>query len=259
MGFSQLRFSRNTPARRGNTITPHAQAQEAPGPADLPLRFDGPLLIVGGGTVERPLLRELAGKAAGLVGADAGADRIIEAGLVPDAVIGDMDSVRDLAALPRATRVITVTDQETTDFEKALLMTAAPLTLALGMTGGRFDHTLAALHAVAKAAATRRIVLVDEHDLALGVSGSIRLDVGRGTRVSIYPLGRTAFRGSKGLLYPLDGLEMEQGRKIGTSNSAVADAIEIEAAPGTQSPWLLILDRGKLPVFLIDRRAESPG
>lgn len=249
MGFSQLRFSRNTPARRGNTITPHAQAQEAPGPADLPLRFDGPLLIVGGGTVERPLLRELAGKAAGLVGADAGADRIIEAGLVPDAVIGDMDSVRDLAALPRATRVITVTDQETTDFEKALSMTAAPLTLALGMTGGRFDHTLAALHAVTKAAVTRRIILVDEHDLALGVSGSIGLDVGRGARVSIYPLGRTAFRGSKGLLYPLDGLEMEQGQKIGTSNSAVADQIEIEVAPGAQSPWLLILDRGKLPVF----------
>jgi len=204
---------------------------------------------VGGGTVESSLLRELAARAVGLVGADSGADRIVEAGLVPDAVIGDMDSVRDLAGLPQATRIIEIADQNSTDFEKALSMTTAPLTLALGMTGGRFDHTLAALHAVTTRAETRRIILVDEHDLALGVAGSIRLAVGSGTRVSIYPLGRTAFSGSQGLLYPLDGLDMEQGRQIGTSNSAVADEIEIEVAPGVQSPWLLILDRTKLPIF----------
>ena len=57
-------------------------------------------------------------------------------------------------------------EQETTDFEKSLYSTRAPVTVALGMTGRRFDHTLAALDAVAKYAAKRKIVLVDEEEIA---------------------------------------------------------------------------------------------
>jgi thiamine pyrophosphokinase len=249
-GFFSVPVARNTPARRGDTITTHPTAQEAQAAETVALSFDGPLLIVGGGAVDIALLREIAGKMTGLVGADSGADRILEAGLAPDAVIGDMDSIKNLSAMPEGTRIIEIAEQDTTDFEKALYSTRAPLTIALGMTGGRFDHTLAALHAVARAASNRRVILVDEHDLALGVAGSIRLRVGTGTRVSIYPLGRTVFASSRGLLYPLDGLDMEQGRLIGTSNSAVADEIEIELAGGVQSPWLLILDRTRLGIFL---------
>lgn len=208
----------------------------------MPLVFAGPLLIVGGGEVDPGMLTALAEQAAGLVGADRGGDILMAAGLVPDAVIGDMDSVSDRTRFPAETRILTLPEQDTTDFEKCLYSTRAPVTLALGMTGGRFDHTLAALHAVARYAIERRIVLIDGHDLAMGVAGSIRLRVGSGQRVSIYPLGRTLFAGSKGLLYPLDGLEMVQGQTIGTSNRSTEDLIEIEIAPGVQDPWLLILD-----------------
>ncbi|WP_343070352.1 thiamine diphosphokinase [Pelagibacterium limicola] len=200
--------------------------------------------------MEPGVLREIAAISSGLVGADGGADRILQIGLVPDAVIGDMDSFKGFSSIPAGTQVVRIAEQDTTDFEKALYSTQAPTTIALGMTGGRFDHTLAALHAVARRAAERRIILVEEHDLALGVHGSIRLDVGAGTRVSIYPLGRTAFARSTGLLYPLDGLVMEQGRKIGTSNVAVADEVDIRVDIGEQSPWLLILDRNKLGALL---------
>ncbi|WP_404402482.1 thiamine diphosphokinase [Pelagibacterium halotolerans] len=213
----------------------------------MPLVFDGTLIVVGGGTVEPELLRTLAQGAAGIIGADSGGDTILKAGLVPDAVIGDMDSVDDLSGFPDTTRVIRIAEQDSTDFGKCLYSSRAPLTLGLGMTGGRFDHTLAALNAVAKMAHERKIILVDEHDLALGVSGSISVEVGKGSRVSVYPLGRTAFAGSEGLLYPLDGLVMEQGGRIGTSNEATADVVSITVAEGEQSPWLLILDRTLLP------------
>lgn len=214
------------------------------------MAFGGRLVIVGGGTVEPDLLRAVADGASGLIGADSGADAILRAGLVPDAVIGDMDSVADRMAFPATTRVIPLAEQDTTDFEKCLYSTRAPVTVAIGMTGGRFDHTLAALHAVARHAASRRIILLDEHDLALGVAGSVRFTVKAGERVSIYPLGRTEFSGSSGLLYPLRGLVMEQGGVIGTSNTATAEDVRIEVAGGAQSPWLLILDRGMLGTFL---------
>ncbi|GGA57743.1 thiamine diphosphokinase [Pelagibacterium lentulum] len=215
-----------------------------------PLTFDGPLLVVGGSAFAPRLLSELAPRAVGIVGADSGADAIVAAGLVPDAVIGDMDSVADPKGFGPHTRIVALAEQQTTDFEKCLYSTRAPVTLAVGMTGGRFDHTLAALHAIARYAEERRIILIDEHDLALGVSGSIRLRVGVDQRVSIYPLGRTQFSGSRGLAYPLDGLVMEQGRFIGTSNASIADEIEISVAPGKQSPWLLILERSLLPRLL---------
>lgn len=216
----------------------------------LPLEFDGVLLIVGGGSVEPEMLGRLAARAVGIVGADRGGDIALAAGLVPDAVIGDMDSVADRTRFPERTRVLALPEQETTDFEKCLYSTRAPVTLAVGMTGGRFDHTLAALHAVARYAHERRVILIDGHDLAVGVSGSITLRAGEGERVSIYPLGRTRFARSRGLLYSLDGLEMAQGEAIGTSNRATEDVIEIEVAPGVQDPWLLILDRKLLEAVL---------
>ena len=46
--------------------------------------------------------------------------------------------------------MIQIAEQVTTDFEKALYSTRAPVTVALGMTGKRLDHTLAALDAVSK-------------------------------------------------------------------------------------------------------------
>ena len=49
-----------------------------------------------------------------------------------------------------------IAEQETTDFEKAIYSTRAPVTVALGMTGKRFDHTLAALDAVTRYAAGGR-------------------------------------------------------------------------------------------------------
>lgn len=218
--------------------------------ADPLLSFDGPLLIVGGVQVESARIRALAQRCVGRIGADVGADVLLDAGIVPDAVVGDMDSVRDSGRFPEQTRIVRLSEQLTTDFEKCLYSTSAPVTIAVGMTGGRFDHTLAALHAVARHARHRKIVLMDESDLALGVAGSIALEVGEGARVSIYPLGRTEFAGSEGLLYPLDGLVMEQGKMIGTSNRTTGPVLRIEVAEGEQDPWLLILDRDLLDVVL---------
>src|SRR6185312_6700292 len=88
---------------------------------------DGPLAIVGGGFVDPALLRELAGRGVTLVGADGGGDAIGDAGLVPAAIIGDLDSLRDRDGWEKRTRVIHLPEQVTTDFQKALRSTSAPV------------------------------------------------------------------------------------------------------------------------------------
>src|SRR5690606_31870769 len=121
------------------------------------------------------------------------------------------DSLSARDGWPKMVRLLPLAEQDTTDFEKTLYSTRAPVTVALGMTGRRFDHTLAALDAVARHARGRRIILVDEADLALAVSGPFSFAVAPRERVSVHPLGPIRFRRSVGLEYPLDGLRLAPG------------------------------------------------
>jgi len=206
--------------------------------------FHGPMAIVGGGAVDPALLMELARRGVALVGADGGGDAIGDAGLVPQAIIGDLDSLRDRASWEARTRVIHIPEQVTTDFQKAIYSTSAPVTLALGMTGKRLDHTLAALSAVLQYAPTRKLLLVDEVDVVLAVTGSIRFDAGVRERVSIHPLLPIRFSHSSGLFYPMDGLTLEPGGLIGTSNEGIGGIVEV--VPADETPWLLILGKERL-------------
>lgn len=212
--------------------------------ADVPLAFDRPLAIVGGGAVDPALLRELAARDVALVGADGGADIIDDADLVPEAIIGDLDSVRDRAGWEARTRVVHIPEQITTDFQKALYSTSSPVTLALGMTGKRLDHTLAALSAVLQYAPMRRLMLIDEVDVALAATGPVRFSAAERERVSIHPLVPIRFRSSSGLFYPMDDLLLEPGGLLGTSNEGTGGMVEI--VPADATPWLLILGRERL-------------
>jgi len=208
------------------------------------LVFDRPLAIVGGGAVDTSLLRELSERGVALVGADGGVDTIGAAGIVPEAVIGDLDSLSDRAYWEARTRVIHIPEQVTTDFQKALYTTEAPVTLALGMTGKRLDHTLAALSAVLQFAPNRRLMLVDEVDVAMAVTGSIGFEAGPRERVSIHPLVPIRFFRSSGLFYPMGGLLLEPGGLLGTSNEGTGGPVTIE--PEDDTPWLLILNKDRL-------------
>jgi thiamine pyrophosphokinase len=208
-----------------------------------PIVAEGTLLIVGGGTLDAHLLHRLAATGARLVGADSGGDAIRAAGLIPDAIVGDFDSLADAGSWDARTRLIRIAEQDSTDFEKALYSTVAPVTIALGMSGQRLDHTLAALDAMARYGADRHIILVDESDLALAVAGSFSFAVTTGARVSVHPLTPTRFARSSGLKYPLDGLRLAPGERTGTSNAAIAPQISIETEAGDAGVWLLILER----------------
>jgi thiamine pyrophosphokinase len=205
--------------------------------------FDDLLVIVGGGTVDIDLLQELYASGGHVVGADGGADAIVAAGLKPELIVGDFDSLKNPHSWLGKTRLMQIAEQETTDFEKSLYSTRAPVTVALGMTGRRFDHTLAALDAVAKYAHRRRIVLVDEEDVALGLTASFSFKVEPGERVSIHPLQPVAFWRSEGLKYPLDAVKLAPGVRTGTSNEALTGPFTIVPEEGVHAPYLLILPR----------------
>ncbi|MBJ3786819.1 thiamine diphosphokinase [Devosia sediminis] len=214
-------------------------------PTEKPLlSFDRPLAIVGGGTTDSALLRELVARNVALVGADGGGNAIGAAGLVPEAILGDLDSLEDRAGWEKRTRVIHIPEQITTDFQKALYSTAAPVTLALGMTGKRLDHTLAALSALHEVAQHRKVILVDEVDVALAVSGPFAFEAARKERISVHPLVPIIFERTEGLYYPMNDLLLDPAGRLGTSNEGTGGHVEI--VPRDRTPWLLILGRERL-------------
>ena len=152
-----------------------------------------------------------------LVAADGGADLCLAAGIPPVAVIGDMDSVGVRDRLPD-TRFIEVSEQESTDFEKALTRIRAPFVLAAGFTGARLDHTLAVLSTLPKGIGPVTLVL-GRDDVIFAAPQRIVLDVEAGTRVSLYPLTRLTGR-STGLEWPVEGLVLSPLGRLGTSNRA---------------------------------------
>jgi thiamine pyrophosphokinase len=203
--------------------------------------FEDLAVIVGGGRVDHDLLRELYASGGHLVGADGGADQIAAAGLKPEFIVGDFDSIRDPFGWLGKARVLQIAEQETTDFEKALYSTRAPLTVALGMTGRRLDHTLAAIDTIARYAERRRIVLVDEEDVAVALTEKFAFVVGRGERVSVHPLAPVTFWRSEGLEYPLDMVKLAPGVRTGTSNAAITGPFEIVPEEGVHAPYLVMV------------------
>ncbi len=124
------------------------------------VRSDVPVTLLGAGRVEADDLALALSHAPVLVAADGGAAHALDRGLMPRAVIGDMDSMPDAVrqAIP-ADRLHKIEEQDSTDFDKALCSIAAPLVLGVGFLGDRLDHQLAAMSALVRQAAQRCILI----------------------------------------------------------------------------------------------------
>ena len=208
--------------------------------------------LVGGGEVTATDLAVVLELAPVCVAADGGADRLLADGIVPEAVIGDFDSISsDTVAQIPVLRQHRIREQSSTDFEKALLRVVAPVVVGVGFTGGRVDHQLAALHGLL-AFAHKPCVLLAETEVILIAPPLLSLPTNAGEVVSLFPLVPMTGR-SDGLEWPIDGLHLAPGRTIGTSNRATGPLTIWADAPGL----VMILPRRLLAAVATQLR-EGP-
>jgi len=200
------------------------------------------ITLAGGGPFGRRDLNFCLARAPLAVAADGGADRLLRLGVMPEAVIGDFDSLSDAArAKIPVERQHVVPEQATTDFDKALRSLDAPFVLALGFAGARLDHGLAAMTTLV-ARADRRCMLVGPSDLAFAAPQRLDLDMTPGEALSLFPMAPVTGR-STGLEWPIAGLRFAPDGQIGTSNRVVARRVVLEFdRPG----MLVILPRRRL-------------
>jgi thiamine pyrophosphokinase len=180
------------------------------------VRSRTPIVVVGAGRVSAEDLALVRALGHPVVAADGGALACVAADLMPEAVIGDLDSLGDLRAAIPAERLHRVAEQETTDFDKCLRSVQAPLVLAFGVTGPRIDHTLAVCTTLVQRAEVRAVV-VGEADLLFHAPARVALDLPAGSRLSLFPMAEVTGR-SEGLRWPIDGIAFAPAGRIGTSN-----------------------------------------
>lgn len=175
------------------------------------------VVLIGGG--EAPLADLSLAMEGGrkLVAADGAAAIALALGLMPEAVIGDMDSL-DPALVSRLDDGVLhpIPEQDSTDFDKCLRSIRAPLVIGVGFLGRRLDHQMAAQSTLA-ARADRRCLLLGAEDVVFLCPPELALDLPHGMRFSLFPMGPVAGR-SEGLEWPIDGLDFTPAGRVGTSN-----------------------------------------
>lgn len=206
------------------------------------VRSDSPVTLLGGARPGEGDLEAALDLAPRLVAADSGGATALARGYCPEAVIGDMDSLPDWAAARLEGRLHPIDEQETTDFDKALRSIEAPLIVTVGVSGGRFDHELAAMNVLVRQPARRCLVLGPE-SLVFLLPPRLELDLASGTDLALFPMAPCRIR-SEGLLWPTEGLDFAPDGRIGTSNAAEGRVVLEPEAPR----MLAILPRSTLEV-----------
>ncbi len=187
--------------------------------------FSENVTLLGGGELTAETVSETLTLAPNLVACDGAAATALALGHRPGWVIGDMDS---LDAQTRAQldpgSIHEISEQETTDFDKALRVIDAPLILGVGFMGGRLDHELACYNVLVRRGA--RCILVGETDICFHAPRALRLELRPGTRVSLFPMAEVAVA-LRGLEWSFERIVLAPWGRVGTSNRAVSKEVTI--------------------------------
>jgi thiamine pyrophosphokinase len=200
-------------------------------------RSDTNITLIGAGPVTAGQLDRSLELAPLLIAADGGADNARELGHSVHAVIGDLDSLTNGEYWRKSgTSVNRIDEQMTTDFEKCLYSTEAPLTIGLGFMEGRADHALASYSGLLRFPA-KKVILVGNMDLCFLCPPRLSISLPEATRISLYPLLEVHGAESVGLEWNIEDLKLEPGGRLGTSNTSLGGTVRF----GFDRPGALVL------------------
>lgn len=190
------------------------------------------VIMLNGQPPRRELLEAVVAGADVLVGADAGALRLREAGLRIDYVVGDFDSVpvELLQSLP-AEGVVHDPGQDDTDLEKALRFAVTrweqPQVVVVGTTGDRIDHVLGNVCGAVRYTDRAFIRFVEDHSITYFAHRRLQLEAPVGATVSLLPLSEVEGVLTEGLKWALRGETLTIGTR-GVSNVVEHSPVRIE-------------------------------
>ena len=193
------------------------------------------ILLANGQFPQAPLPLNLLRNAERIVCCDGAAAKLLDAGMKPDFVVGDLDSLPASVRTQLSCPLIHIRDQETNDLNKAFRFCMEnhwdDITI-LGATGEREDHTLgnlSLLPAFTEQCPSVQIVTDTGYFFALLHSGSLQCPVG--TAISIFAFDTETPITSRGLQYPLVNFIPKRWWQA-TLNVATEDTVSLSFPDG---------------------------
>lgn len=169
-----------------------------------------------------------------IVCCDGSAENLIKAGFIPDAIVGDMDSVNPLVAGRFNDRIFRNTEQETNDLTKAVSWCSErgyKDLVIVGATGKRDDHTIGNISLLAEYIKDVNVRMVTDTGMLMALSGSSAVSSFPGQQVSIFSINPETEITSHGLRYPLAGRRLTNWW-VATLNEAEGESFSLEFTGG---------------------------
>lgn len=186
------------------------------------------LIIANGSFPTHPFALELINTATYIICCDGGANSLIEYGGVPDAIIGDGDSITNINKAKYKDRLHIISEQETNDLTKAVNFAVKRgfnnLTI-LGATGHREDHTLGNISLLMDYQTSCRVNMVTDFGIFYPCQNHFIKELEVGSQLSIFNFGATNIQ-AIGLEYPVRDFSKWWE---GTLNSVSSPNVEIKA------------------------------
>jgi thiamine pyrophosphokinase len=201
------------------------------------------VIVADGSFPVHPVPLEVLNKAEVIVCCDGSAENLVEYGLAPDAIVGDMDSLSEILKNRFADRIYIDSNQETNDLTKAVIWCCESGYLDLdiiGAGGKREDHTIGNISLLAEYAKTAKVRMVTDTGIFMPFQSSCRIETYKGQQVSVFSIAPSTEITSKGLLYPLIRRKLNNWWE-GTLNEAAGESIELEFTGGPVLVFLKFL------------------
>ena len=190
--------------------------------------FDA-VIVAGGEFPTAPQPQEILQSAPFVVCCDGAADRYIATGRIPNAIVGDGDSISTANREKFAQLMHVITEQESNDQTKAVrfLMERGKRRIAIvGATGKREDHTIGNISLLIEyARAGCNVCSFTDHGVFIPCNGTTTHKCRKGQQVSIFSITAKDLS-AEGLLYPIyDFTNWWQG----TLNECTSEVFTINA------------------------------
>lgn len=166
---------------------------------------------------------------------DGAADKLIQFGMTPDYIVGDLDSVSEKTKTKFTNRIIRNTNQETNDQTKAIefaIKQGFRNAIILGATGKREDHTIGNISLLLDYAPKIDVLSISNSGIFRPVLNPQTIQSFKGQQVSIFSLGVSVEISSSNLKYPLNKTVLSSWW-MGTLNECLADSFSLEFSEGS--------------------------
>jgi len=182
-----------------------------------------------------------------LIAADGAANLLVAAGIGPEFVVGDLDSVtpQTLERLEGLAELVAEADQDTTDFEKSLRFAESQLwknLLVIGMHGGDLEHTLNNWSVLMRHSRALQLTAFERDRYAIPVFESFTYEASPDELLSLIPQPLATLTTS-GLVWNLENEALELGTREGARNRAAESTVHVNVHTGS----LLFFCSARLP------------